>query len=82
MPIAAEQAPKLPEGVVVLPTADGGFVSVDESTKLVEFEGREVEIRRLSPEEKQRRRFVKNVIMAVLGILVLAVVALVLMLTM
>jgi hypothetical protein len=78
-PYPGEQvAPKTAEGTVAIPTEDGGFVTVRDSVKTVEFQGEEVEVRRLTPEEKQRRRFIKNIIMAILGTLFLAVVTIVL----
>ena len=72
-------APQTAEGTLAIPTEEGGYVTVRESAKMIEFGGEEVEVRRLTPEEKQRRRFVKNIIMAFLGILFLSVVTVVLM---
>ena len=71
-------APQTAEGTVAIPSEDGGYVTVREKTKTVEFHGEEVEVRRLTPEEKQRKRLIKNIIMACLGILFLSVVTLVL----
>jgi hypothetical protein len=53
-------------------------VTVRDSHKTVEFGGEEVELRRLTPEEKQRKRLIKNIITAFLGILFLTIVAVVL----
>jgi hypothetical protein len=55
----------------VIPTEDGGFVKLKEPVKKVEVGGEEVELHRLTPEEKARRRFFKNIIMAIIGILAL-----------
>lgn len=79
IPVSAKSA-ETPEGVVLLPTEDGGFQAVRESTKTVVFEGEEVELRRLSPDEKRRKRFVRNIFMAVFGVLFLVAVAIVLIL--
>ena len=70
--------PAAAPGTVTLPSDDGGYVTVQEKSKTVEFGGEEVEVRRLTPEEKQRKRFIKNIIMAILGILFLSIVTLVL----
>lgn len=64
---------------LAIPTEDGGVVEVEERGKTVAFGGEEVEVRRLSPEEKQRRRFIKNIVMAILGVLLLTIVTMVLM---
>lgn len=51
-----------------IPTDDGGFVKLREPVKTVEVGGEEVELHRLTPEERSRRRFFKNIIMAIIGI--------------
>lgn len=66
------------EGVVVLPSADGGFVAVRESVKTVEFGGEEVELRKLTPEEKARRRAFRTLFMAAFGLIFLTAIAVVL----
>jgi hypothetical protein len=68
----------LPEGVVVLPSSDGGFVAVRESVKTVEFGGEEVELRKLTPEEKARKRLFRTIFMAVFGLVFLTLIAVVL----
>jgi len=59
------------EEPVILRTADGGYVAVDDSVKTVRVKGEEVELRRLTPEEKARRRFRRNVVMWAIGALLL-----------
>jgi hypothetical protein len=54
------------EGLVTLPTADGQFRTVRDAGKVIGHGDDEVELKRLTPEEKARRRFIRNVIMAVL----------------
>ena len=53
-------------------------MTVRDSVKTVQFQGEEVEVRRLTPEEKQRKRLIRNIITAILGILFLTIVAIVL----
>ena len=60
-------------------TEDGSYVAVRQKEKTIRFKGEEVEVRRLTPEEKARKRFVKNVVMGLFGIAVLAAVAIILM---
>ncbi len=75
---AVSSVPQPDDGTVAIPTEDGSVVAVKDKVKTVEFHGEEVELRRLTPEEKQRRRLIKNIIMAFLGILFLAIVTIVL----
>jgi hypothetical protein len=56
---------------VGIPTDDGGFVRLQEPVKTVDVGGEEVELHRLTPEEKSRRRAFKNIIMAIIGIIIL-----------
>jgi hypothetical protein len=58
-------------GTVVLPTADGRFVAVPEPAKVVGSGEREVEIRRLTPEERAQRRLARNLFLLIVGGLVL-----------
>lgn len=71
-------APKTAADTVAIPTDDGGYVTVRDSVKTVQFQGEEVEVRRLTPEEKQRKRLIRNIITAIIGILFLTIVAIVL----
>jgi hypothetical protein len=59
---------------VLIPTAQG-YVGVHEPVKTVLRHGQEVELRKLSPEEKARRRTVRNTILFVFCIVTLVVVA-------
>jgi hypothetical protein len=69
---------KGPEGTVVLPSPDGGFVTVKESVKTVEYGREEVELRKLTPEQKARRRLIRTLILVTFGLLFLSAVAIVL----
>jgi hypothetical protein len=51
-----------------VPTDDGGVIKLREPVKKIEFGGEEIELHRLTPEEKARRRFFKNIIMAIIGV--------------
>ena len=57
---------------IVIPT-EGGYVPLHEPVKTVGTGTRARELHRLSPEEKQKKRLVKNIIMAVVGVLVLLI---------
>jgi hypothetical protein len=57
-----------------LPTGEGGFVAVHERPRVIGEGASEVEIRRLSPEEKARRRFRKNAILFAFCLAVLMIV--------
>ncbi len=78
IPAAPQRAPAKPAGVppgaIAVPTDDGGYVVVTESSKTVGGGEDAVEVRRLTPEEKARRRFRRGVILWGFCILVLLVV--------
>lgn len=66
IPAAPKRSPtrhlNVPANTIVVPTPEGGFVTIAETPKTV-GEGEDVvEIRRLSSEEKAKRRFRKNLI--------------------
>jgi hypothetical protein len=61
------------DGSVLIPTEEGGYIALREPIKTVSAGGREVELRRLTPEEKASRRFKRNVFVAVFGLLFLIV---------
>jgi hypothetical protein len=61
------------DGSVLIPTAEGKYIALREPVKTVSVGGREVELRRLSPEEKAARRFKRNFFVAVFGMLFLIV---------
>ena len=56
---------------MLLPIEDGRYVAVREPVKTVRTGGGEVELRKLSPEEKSRRRSRRTVIMWVICTVVL-----------
>ena len=58
---------------IVIPTEDGELVAVHERAKTVGKPGQEIELRRRTPEEKARRRLVKNLVMGGFCLIVLAV---------
>jgi hypothetical protein len=62
---------------VLIPTDDGSYISLREPVKTVAIRGREIELRRLSPEEKERRRFRRNLVVAGVGLLALIITMLV-----
>jgi hypothetical protein len=64
-------AANLPKGSVAVPTPDGGFVTVTESPALIGEGDEEIEVRRLTPQEKARRRFRRNMILWSVSILIL-----------
>jgi phage FluMu protein Com len=59
--------------VVLIPT-EKGYVGVQEPVKTIQHHGEEVELRRLTPEEKARRRIVRNTILFVFCVVTLVVV--------
>lgn len=61
------------EGPVLLPTEDGEVIALREPVKTVVVGGREVELRRFTPEERERRRFRKNLFVAGFGLIFLIV---------
>ena len=77
-PPARKPMPAAGPGRLVLPTPDGDYVTVEnkEGVKTISDRGEEIEIRKLSPEERARRRRVKNIVMFTFAIIILAVVIL------
>jgi hypothetical protein len=61
------------DGSVLIPTDDGQLIALREPVKTVEVQGREIELRRLTPEEKEQRRFRRNLFVAGFGLLFLIV---------
>ncbi len=59
------------DGSVLIPTDDGGFIALREPVKTVSVKGQEIELRRLTPEEKAARRFKRNLFVAGFGMLFL-----------
>jgi predicted nucleic acid-binding Zn ribbon protein len=68
--------PAAAPGRLVLPTPDGDYVTVEnkEGVKTISDKGQEIEIRKLSPAERARRRRVKNIIMFTFAVVLLVVV--------
>jgi hypothetical protein len=75
-PPAPKPMPVAAPGRLVLPTPDGDYVTVEnkEGVKTISSKGEEIEIRKLSPAERTRRRRVKNAVMFIFAIALLAVV--------
>jgi hypothetical protein len=75
IPRAPQRLPQIPQnvasGAVVVPTADGGYVAVRESPKVIGSGDDELEVRRLAPEEKARRRLRRNLMLWTFCLLVL-----------
>jgi hypothetical protein len=63
----AVSAPSVPG----IPTEDGGFIKLQEPVKTIEHGGEEIELHRLTPEQRARRRMFKNMIMAIIGVMFL-----------
>lgn len=66
IPAAPENRPiaaHLPPGMAAVPTPDGGFVTIRETAKTIGEGDNEIELRRLSSEEKSARRFRRNLIL-------------------
>ncbi len=59
------------DGSILVPTDDGNYIALREPIKTVSKGNREVELRRLSPEEKARRRFKRNLLVAAFGMVFL-----------
>lgn len=76
---APRPIPAAAPGRVVLPTPDGDFVTVEDKqgVKTISDRGEEIEIRKLSPAERARRRRVKNILMFTLAVVLLVVVILI-----
>lgn len=81
--VAIPEAPKkspvlpsnLPAGAIPVPTPEGGFVTVLQKPKTIGHGDDAIEVRRLSPEEKARRRLRNNLIVASLCLIVIVIVA-------
>jgi len=58
---------------IVIPTEDGGYAKLHEPVKTVAIGDAEMELRRLSPEEKAKRRNRKSLIMLTVGMIFLLV---------
>lgn len=60
-------------GPIVLPTEDGGYVTLRDPVKTIGHGDEEIELRTLSPEEKARRKLKRNLILWGFGLLLIAV---------
>jgi hypothetical protein len=58
---------------IVLPTEDGGYVTLRDPVKTIGHGDEEIELRTLSPEEKARRKLKKNLILWGFGLLLIAI---------
>ncbi len=58
---------------VVLPTEDGGYVTVREPVKTIGRGDEAIELRTLSPEEKARRKLKKNLVLWGFGLLIIGI---------
>jgi hypothetical protein len=58
---------------IVLPTEDGGYVTLRDPVKTIGVGDEEVELRTLSPEEKARRKLKRNLILWGFGLLLIAI---------
>jgi len=78
IPAAPQRAPiampSQPAGTIALPTPDGGFVALKETPKTIVHGDEEIEVRRLTPQEKAARRFRRNLILGCICIAILAAV--------
>lgn len=72
-PLPAQISSRADRDTVQIPTAQG-YVGVHAPVKTVVHRGQEIELRQLTPEEKARRRFVRNSILFVFCVGVLIVV--------
>ena len=85
--LALPKAPKrplvapgnLPTGAIAVPTPEGGFVTIKETPKTIGQGSDVIEVRRLTPEEKARRRLWKNIIFGAVCLVVLLIVIVVMM---
>ena len=70
-----------PKGTVTIPNPDGaGHYTVRQPVKTVRSStGEVIELRQLTPEEKAARRFRRNIIMMVFGLVVLLIVIFILL---
>lgn len=75
-PPAPKPMPVAAAGQLVVRTPDGDYVTVEnkEGVKTISSQGEEIEIRKLSPEERARRRRVKNIVMFTFAIVLLLIV--------
>ena len=79
LPGAGPEAAAVPTGMVTLPTADGGEVLVPEAPKKVIMIGdKEQEVDSITTEERDQRRLVRSLIMGGIGVLALAIIAIML----
>jgi hypothetical protein len=70
---AAARRPPGEGGPLVIPTEDGGFVTLREPVKTVGDGDEEIELRTLPPEERERKKQKKNLIIWAVGLVVIAV---------
>ena len=70
-PLRAASGPA--SGSIVLPTEDGGYVKLREPVKTIGRGDDAVELRTLSPEEKARRKFKRNLILWGFGLVMIAI---------
>lgn len=63
----------MPAHGVVVPTPDGGYATLQDKPAMVQTAAGPVEVRKLSPEEKARRRLRMNIIMFVICMVILIV---------
>jgi hypothetical protein len=73
MPLPAAIPNRSPKDAVLIPT-EQGYVGVRAPVKTIVHRGQEIELRQLTPEEKSRRRAVRNAILFVFCVVVLIVV--------
>jgi len=79
LPGAGPEAAARPEGMVAIPTADGGEKLVPAAPKkVVRIGDKEQEVDTLSAEERDSKRMFRNILMGIIGIVALAVVAILL----
>jgi len=57
----------------VIPTEDGGFTTLRDPVKTVGDGDEEIELRALTPEEKARKKFKKNLILWGFGLAIMAI---------
>lgn len=60
-----------PGDAVLIPTEEGSYVALHEPVKTVGSGVTERELRVLSPEEKQQRRLIRNIVMYTFALLIL-----------
>ena len=63
----------VPKDAVVIETEDGGYVALREPVKTVGTGAEARELHVLSPEEKSRRRLIRNIVMYTVGLTILIV---------